>query len=85
MMMYLGLGDCAWNEAPLQAGGKSGAAAAAQGRNFYFLDDLLGRHLNRLEKGFVAIGGEIGIERFRIPETKALGQDFYFERAGFVI
>ncbi len=81
----LRLGRRARHEAPLHAGGKSRAAAAAQGGSFHFLDDLLGRHLHGLEKGLVAVGGEIGVERFGIRETKALGQDFDFERAGFVI
>ena len=80
-----GLGRSARHKAPLQAGRKSGAAAAAQSRNFHFLNDLLGRHLHGLEKGLEAVGGEIRIERCGVGQTKALGDDLYFEGTGFVI
>ena len=81
----LRLGRRARHEAPFHAGGKSRAAAAAQSRDFDLFDDLLGSHLHGLEKGFEAVVGEIGIERSGVGEAKATGQDFDFERAGFVI
>ncbi len=59
------------NEAPLQAGWKTGAAAATQARRFHLVDDLFGLHGDGFVEGFVAVGREIGIEGLRVGKTKA--------------
>ena len=50
------LGD----EAPLDAGGEAGAAAAAQPRGLHLSDDLLGRHLQRLAQRLIAPAPQVG-------------------------
>src|ERR1043166_4989766 len=42
-----------FDEAPFNAAGKSGAAAAAESRDFHFVDDVLSGHRDRFAQFFV--------------------------------
>ena len=73
MTMYLGLGEGARDEAPFHSGGESRAAATAQGRNLYLLDDRLGRQLACFQERLEAVVRQIGIELFRIFQIRSAG------------
>ena len=73
----LGLGGFLRNERPFHAGGKAGAAAAAQVRCLHLVDDRVGSHADGFLHGFVAVEFEIAVEIGR-AQAKALGDDLYF-------
>jgi len=69
------LGRGARDEAPLETGRKSSAAAAAQAGGLHFLDNRLGRHFFRFEKRFKAVVLQINAERLGAFDSKVLTDD----------
>ena len=66
------------NKTPLQPGREARAAAAPQVRSFHFVDDVVGGHHQRLAQRFVAVVGDIGIDRRGILQPKPEGDNARF-------
>src|SRR6185437_6782910 len=62
------------NERPLHSRCETCAAATTQSRSFYFVDDVVGLHLQRFPCGLVAVELDVAIDVLRAL-SKALGDD----------
>ena len=85
-MMYFGLGEVRGTKLHFKPGGKTRAAAAAQDSETFSSSMICFRpHLQRFFEGDVPFVGEIGIDRRRIRQTKALRDYLHFQRMRLVI
>src|ERR1700733_97468 len=71
-----GLGRLFGHKRPFQPGIESRSSPPAQAGAFYFIDDGVRLHPERLLYGLVTVQFEIAIDIGR-PQTEALGDDLY--------
>jgi hypothetical protein len=67
------------------AGREAGAAAAAKIRSFHFVDDCVGGHGHGFHECFVAVVGQIRVDRSGVRDFEPARQNLDFQRTWFVV